>query len=168
MSRIARHLVSLSVVVAVLSALPAYAQQSAKRQARAAKRGQQASARAFQFPKEITLTEEQQTKLKALQQEYGPKLDAANKKLDEVLTAEQRAARNETAKANRDAKKTGREARDAINASLKLTPEQKTKYDAAQKEVQELRKVVEQKKSELLTAEQRAQLPKRRTAKRTK
>jgi hypothetical protein len=166
MSQRVTRIVCLSVIVAILPAVPAFAQKAAKKQARAANR--KATTQLFEFPKEITLTEEQQAKVKALKEEYGPKVDAAAKKLDEVLTAEQRTARAQAAKANRDAKKTGKEAREAVNAALKLTAEQQAKWDAAQKEMQELRRTVEQKKRDLLTAEQQAKLPKRAAAKKTK
>lgn len=158
MSRLISHLVACSVVFAIAIASPAYG-QNAKQQQRAAKRA--AENVLFQFPKEITLTEEQQAKLKAIKDEYSPKLAAISTKQNEILTEEQRTARTEVGKANREAKKTGKEAQAAIETALKLTDEQKTKWTATQKEMQELRKVVEQKKAELLTEEQKAKLPKR-------
>ena len=162
MSQVVRSAVALSAVLTLLSAAPSLA-QTAKQQARAAKRA--ADNPIFQLPKEITLSEEQQTKLKALKDEYGPKLAALTTKQSEILTKEQQAARAEVTKANREAKKTGKEAQEAVNAALKLTDEQKTKWTAAQKEMQELRKTIEQKKRELLTEEQKAKLPKGRKGK---
>jgi hypothetical protein len=162
MSQLVRSAVALFAVGTLLSAAPAFAQQTAKQQQRAAKRA--ADNPIFQVPKEITLSEEQQTKLKALKDEYSPKLAALTAKQSEILTKEQQAARAEVTKANREAKKTGKEAQEAVNAALKLTDEQKAKWTAAQKEVQELRKTIEQKKRELLTEEQKAKLPKQRRA----
>jgi hypothetical protein len=158
--------ICLPLAVLLLSVGPAFAQKAAKKEARKAQRA--AGAQLFEFPKEITLSEEQQAKLKSLKDEYSPKVEAANKKLNEVLTPEQQTARREAAKANREAKKTGKEARDAVNAALKLSNEQQAKWDAAQKEFQALRREIEQKKNELLSAEQRARLPKRGAAKRAK
>ena len=162
MSQLVRTFVALSAVVMLVCVSSAFGQQAAKKEARAAKRA--AENPIFQFPKEITLSEEQQAKLKALKDEYGPKLAAVQAKQNEVLTAEQRSARAEANKANREAKKSGKEAQEAIAAALKLTDEQKTKWAAVQKEQQELRKTIEEKKRELLTEEQKAKLPKRRAA----
>jgi hypothetical protein len=165
MTRVLRPFLTFGVVAAVLSAAPAWAQKAAKKEARAAQR---ASEKAFEFPAEITLSPEQQAKVKALKDEYGPKLQAANKKLTDILTPEQRAARAEAGKANREAKKTGKQARDAQLAALKLTDEQKVKWDAAQKESQELRKLISQKMHDLLTEDQKAKLPKRGKPKKAK
>lgn len=119
----------------------------------------------FQLPKEITLSDEQQAKLKTLQEEYVPKWVAASQKQTAILTKEQRKARTEANKANRAAKKTGKEAQEAVLAALMLTDQQKGEWEAAQKEVAALRKEIEQKKQDLLTPEQKAQLPKPKKAK---
>lgn len=161
MVRIARPLVCL--VAALLMTATANAQEKPKQRAAGAKRA--ANAQVFQLPKTITLTEEQQAKLKALQEEYSAKWAAALKKQNEILTPEQRTARAEANKANREAKKSGKEAQEAVMAALKLTDEQKAKWEAAQKEVAELRKEIEQKKRELLTPEQKEKLRKRQPAK---
>jgi hypothetical protein len=137
MSQLLRRTITLSIVVTLMSALPAFGQKAAKQQARAAKRA--GENQAFQLPKDITLSEDQQAKLKALKDEYGPKLAALTAKQNEILTPEQRTARAEAAKANREAKKSGKEAQEAVNAALKLTDEQKAKWTATQKEMQELR-----------------------------
>jgi Spy/CpxP family protein refolding chaperone len=148
----------LLALVAVVAVTPAFGQKEAKQKERAAKRA--AANPIFQFPKTITLTAEQQTKLQAIKDEYAPKLAAVSAKQNEILTPEQRTARTEATKANREAKKSGKEAQEAVTAALKLTDEQKTKWSATQKEMQELRKTIEEKKRELLTEEQKAQLPK--------
>jgi hypothetical protein len=158
MSQLLRSTVALFAALTLISTSSLLA-QNAKQQQRAAKRA--GENRLFQFPKEITLSEEQQTKLKAIKDEYAPKLAAISAKQNEILTAEQRTARAEVAKANREAKKTGKEAQAAVDAALKLTDEQKTKWAATQKEMQELRKAVQQKMRELLTEDQKAKLPKR-------
>jgi hypothetical protein len=160
MSQCLRHAVVLTAVFFLVSAAPSFGQRAEKQKARAAKRA--AQNQVFQLPKDITLSEEQQTKLNALKEQYGPKLAAISAKQNEILTPEQRAARAEVAKANREAKKAGKEAQEAINAALKLTEEQKAKWTAAQKEMQDLRKEIDQKKRDLLTEEQKAKLPKRR------
>lgn len=160
MSCVIRSVVCSAVLFGVT--VPAMAQETKVRPGAVKRAAQNAM---FQLPKDITLTEEQQTKLKALVDEYSPKLAALNVKQTEILTPEQVAARTEAAKANREAKKTGKEAQAAINAALKLTDEQKTKWEASQKELAELRKVIEQKKRDLLTEEQKAKLPKRGAAK---
>jgi hypothetical protein len=160
MSSVIRSAICASAVVALFSATSVSGQQVRPGAVKRAAQNQ-----VFQLPKDITLTEEQQTKLKALVDEYSPKLAALNAKQSEILTPEQVAARAEVTKANREAKKTGKEAQAAVEAALKLTDEQKTKWAAAQKELADLRKTIEQKKRDLLTEEQKAKLPKQRAAK---
>lgn len=65
--------------------------------------------------------------------ENAPKIAEAQAKVDAVLTDEQRAAQKTARKAAKDAGKKGREAAAEIEAALKLTPEQKTKRDEAQR-----------------------------------
>jgi hypothetical protein len=153
-----RSVVVLSAL-AVTIAAPAFGQRNAKPKERAAKRA--AENPIFKFPNAITLTSEQEAKLQALKDEYAPKLAAISGKQNEILTPEQRKARTEVTKANREAKKSVKEAQEAVAAALKLTDDQKQKWTATQKEMQELRKEIEGKKEALLTAEQKALLPKK-------
>jgi Spy/CpxP family protein refolding chaperone len=144
--------------IAIVVASPVFgAEQEAKQ--KAAKRPTPA---VFTFPKEITLTEDQQAKLKAIQDEFGPKLAELQKKQTDLLTPEQKKARADAAKANKDANKTGKAAQQATMAALKLTPEQQTKWDAVAAELKPLRAKIEEKKLTILTDEQKTKLPARK------
>jgi Skp family chaperone for outer membrane proteins len=146
---------SLAAGLLALTALSADAQE--KKGKKNADAG--AASQAFQLPKEITLTPEQQAKMDALKKEHGPKLAELQKKADDLLTAEQKQARKDAiAKAKTD-KLEGKARREAIESSLKLTPEQKTKYDAAQKELQAKTTEVRGKIAEFLTEEQKEKVP---------
>lgn len=142
-------------VLAAATALPAIAQEKGKK--KAADAG--AASQAFQLPKEITLTAEQQAKLDALKKEHGPKLAELQKKVDDVLNSEQVQARKDAlAKAKTD-KLEGKARRDALMAALKLTPEQQTKWDAASKDLQAKTTEIRGKIAEFLTEEQKAKVP---------
>lgn len=122
---------------------------------------------AFAIPKEITLTAEQQTKLDEIKKEQGPKLAELTKKLDSVLTDEQKAARKEAmAKAKADGKK-GKEAAAAVDEALKLTDEQKKQRAEIQPELAKLQLSVKEQIHGLLTDEQKThyKLPKAKKAK---
>ncbi|MEN6559023.1 MAG: hypothetical protein ABFC54_12685 [Thermoguttaceae bacterium] len=102
----------------------------------------------------VTLTDEQKAKINELKAEYGPKLLEAQQKMNGVLTAEQKKARNEAAKAARAAGKTPQETRKDIEAAVNLTDEQKE----TRKEFDSLRKEVQKKAMAILTPEQQEQL----------
>ena len=50
------------------------------------KAGMAAGQQIFNLPKEITLTDEQKTKLEEIKKEHGPKLAELTKKMDDTLT----------------------------------------------------------------------------------
>lgn len=110
--------------------------------------------------KGLTLTDEQKTKIEALKTEYAPKVKDAMKKMDDVLTADQKKARDEVLKADKAAGKKGPEVRKDVEAALKLTDEQKTKKEAAKNEMKTLQKDVRGKVIALLTPEQQEQVKK--------
>ncbi len=120
---------------------------------------------AFAIPKEITLTAEQQTKLDEIKKEQGPKLAELTKKLDSILTDEQKAARKE-AMAKADGKK-GKEAAAAVDEALKLTDEQKKQRAEIQPELAKLQLSVKEQIHGLLTDEQKThyKLPKAKKVK---
>jgi Skp family chaperone for outer membrane proteins len=149
------------IVLSLAAGLLAMTTLSADAQEKKGKKNAQAGAgsQAFQLPKEITLTTEQQAKLDALKKEHGPKLAELQKKVDDLLTAEQKQARKDAvAKAKTD-KLEGKARREALESALKLTPEQKTKYDAANKDLQAKVTEVRGKIAEFLTDEQKAKAP---------
>jgi Spy/CpxP family protein refolding chaperone len=118
-----------------------------------------ANAQVFQLPKDIQLNAEQQAKLDALKKEYGPKVAELQKQLNEILTPEQRKAREEAAAQIKEEKLDGKERQQKILAALKLTPEQQEKWDTAQKRTTELNVTIRGKIGEFLTDEQRAKVP---------
>lgn len=118
----------------------------------------------FQLPKEITLTDDQQTKLEALKKEHSPKLAELAKKLDDGITDDQKKARREAiAKAKADGKK-GKEAQAEIEAALNLTDEQKKKRAETQPEMAKLQLSIKEQIHALLTDDQKThyKLPKTR------
>jgi Spy/CpxP family protein refolding chaperone len=109
--------------------------------------------------KDVTLTADQKTKIDALKTEYEPKVKDAFKKMD-VLTPEQKKARNEAVKAAKAAGKPRPEVWKEAEKVVKLTDDQKTKRDAAAKEMKSLRKEISGKVLAVLTPEQQAQVKK--------
>lgn len=132
--------------------LPGVAQEKRKKNADA---GQQV----FQLPKEITLSAEQQAKLDELKKEYGPKLAELQKKASDILTEEQKKARTDAQAKAKSEKLKAKDAREALLAALKLTPEQQAKWDAVQKEIQTTTQEVRGKIAGFLTEEQKAKAP---------
>jgi Spy/CpxP family protein refolding chaperone len=120
------------------------------------------SAAAFQLPKEIQLTDEQNAKLQELRKDLQPKLAALLKKEESMLTAEQRAAGAAAAKEAKQSGKTGKEAREAVEAAMKLSPEQQANYRDLQREMGQMRKEIAGRIASILTPEQREKLNKGR------
>lgn len=125
-------------------------------------RGRAVGGAAFAVPKGIELSDEQQEQVAALRKEYAPKMREIAKKIG--LSADQRKAMAEARKAAAADGKKGKEAREAINAAVNLSDEQK----AAQAEMQELAKEIRGKVMDLLTEDQKAKLPKRGGGKKAK
>ncbi len=115
-----------------------------------------------QMLKGLNLTDEQKTKVDALKKEYGAKFKDAWKKAGDIVTADQKKARDEALKAAKEAGKKGPDVRKDVEAAMKLTDEQKAKMADARKEAQSLRKEVREKFMALLTDEQKEQLKKGR------
>jgi hypothetical protein len=82
------------------------------------------------------LSAESKAKANKVIDEHAAKLKEAQAKVDAVLTAEQAQAQKQARKDARTAGKKGKEAKAALEAALKLTPEQKTKLAAAQTALQ--------------------------------
>lgn len=121
----------------------------------------------FAIPKEITLTDDQKTKLEAIKKEHGAKLSELTKKLDESLTDEQKKARKEAGeKARADGKK-GKDLQSAVDEALKLTDDQKKKRAEVQPELAKLTQSIKEQIHGILTEEQKAhyKLPKAKKAK---
>jgi hypothetical protein len=147
----------LSLALALLIATPLLAGDKEKKQANA-KKGEKKPAKAFSLADgtlkrlaKAELTEEQISKIKALSKEYTPKLSAARKKLDSILTDEQKRQRRAAFAA---AKKAGKKPSEVINA-FKLTTEQQEAQQAARKEMRECQGAYMKAVFALLSPEQR-------------
>lgn len=143
-------------VIALTVTVPLAAQEKNKAKGR---KGDSVAA-AFELPKGsgIELSDEQKKKVEELKKEYGPKLKEAQEKVDGLLSADQRKAQED---ARRNLKKEGKDRKDAraaIEESLKLTDEQKKTYVDANKSVAELQKTIRTKMLDLLTAEQKSKI----------
>lgn len=147
----------LSMALALATAASIAIAQDAPKKGKRAQAG--ANSQVFQLPKDVTLTAEQQSKLDALKKEQGPKIAEVQKKIEEILTPEQRQARKDVAAKIKEEKLKGKQAQERTLEALKLTAEQKPKWDAAQKEMQELQGKIREQIAGFLTDEQKAKVP---------
>ncbi len=107
---------------------------------------------------ELDLTEEQKEELKKLREKHGPKFKEVFDKMQDVLTEEQKSAGEEAMKEAKESGKKGRELFQAIEASLKLTDEQKEKMDKLAPEVRALQREMMKEIRGILTPEQQERL----------
>lgn len=161
MTKIWKCLLSFSLAAFLVT--PAIAQDAKAKKNRPARK----EPPAVQLPKDITLTDEQKTKVAELEKEYALKMKELREKLDKVLTEEQKQARlnvmkeaREKAKDSKDARR-GKELQQAIKDAMKLSEEQQKKYDEADKQIVALRQEILEKVKPILTDEQKEKLPKR-------
>jgi Spy/CpxP family protein refolding chaperone len=110
----------------------------------------------------LTLTDEQKAKVAELKKEYDPKFTENMTKSQGVLTDEQKKARREAAQKARADGKNRKEMQEAIDAAVKLTPEQKKTQEELKKAGEALTKEVQAKVDSILTAEQKEQQKKMR------
>lgn len=115
-----------------------------------------AYAQVFSFPKEVKLTKDQEEKLAQLRKEYTPKLDEAAAKLAKVMTPERQKVAAAARKEATTAGKKGKELQEAVDAALKLSKEEQEQLKAANQERNKLNKEINEKKTALLTEEQKA------------
>lgn len=165
MTKFWKCLLSLSLAAFLLSPVMA---EDAKAKKKANARKEQP---AVQLPKDITLTDEQKTKVAALEKEFAPKMKELREKLDKVITEEQKKARLEVMKEAREKGKEGKKGKElaqAIKDAMKLTEEQQKKYDETEKQIVALRHEILEKVKPLLTDDQKAKLPKRPEARKKK
>ena len=116
----------------------------------------------FTLPKEITLTDDQKSKLEEIKKEHGPKLAELTKKMDDTLTADQKKARKEAGdKARADGKK-GKDLQSAVDAAVNLTDDQKQAQEEVKPELTKLQGAIREKIHGLLTDDQKThyKLPK--------
>jgi Spy/CpxP family protein refolding chaperone len=113
----------------------------------------------------LKLTDDQKAKVADLQKEYGPQAADLAKKMAAILTDDQRKARAEAMKAAKDAGKSDKECRDAGNAAVTLTDEQKARQGEVKAEIAPIVKEVRGKLMAILTPEQQALLKPAKKAK---
>ncbi len=113
---------------------------------------------AVKVPKGIELTADQQTKLDALNKEFGPKLVECRKKAASIITADQKKARTEAIKKAKADGKKGKDLREAANAALAITADQKAKQAETKKAMAALNKEIKTQFTALLSDEQKAKL----------
>lgn len=104
----------------------------------------------------IEFSKEQQAKVEVIRKEFAPKLAENQSQWDSVVTEEQMQARREAFQKARDAGKEARELRDAVEAAVKLTDQQREQRAAIQKERDELLVAIRSELTALLTDQQRA------------
>jgi len=154
----------LVLTLAVVLAMPAMAADEKKKKK---KKGRKAPA-AVRVPKGIVLTAEQKKQVAVINKEFAPQLLAIGKKAREIITPEQRKARSEAAKKAKADGKKGKEARAAVNAAVEITAEQKKALAEVNKARQAITKAARAKFAAILTAEQKAKLPKPKGKKKKK
>ena len=162
MTKFWKCLLSLSLAACLLSPLMAEDAKAKRKKNQPAKEPP-----AVQLPKDITLNDEQKTKVAELEKEYGPKMKELREKLDKALTEEQKKARHDAMTEAREKGKEGKRGKElhqAINDAMKLSEEQQKKYDETDKQITALRLEILEKVKPLLTDEQKEKLPKRAAA----
>ena len=107
---------------------------------------------------ELDLTDEQNEQLKKLREKLGPQFKGVFGKMQDVLTEEQKIAGEEAMRAAKEAGKKGRDFFQAIEASLKLTDEQKEKMDKLAPEIRALQREMMKEIRGILTPEQQEKL----------
>lgn len=127
-----------------------------------AKKNDPANNAVFNIPSEITLTDEQKTKLEEIKKEQAPKLGELTSKLDGLLTADQKSARKTAMAKNKADGKKGKEAKAAVDEALKLTDEQKKQRGELEPALAKLNQSIKEQIHGLLTDEQKThyKLPK--------
>ena len=155
----------LVLTLVALIAVPAMAADEKKKKKK--KKGRKAPV-VVKVPKSIELTVDQKKQVAAINKEFGPKLAAVQKKINTVITPDQRKARSAAnKKAKADGVK-GKARNAAIQAALNLSDDQKTKMKELAKERQAVQKAARAKFVEILTDEQKAKLPKKKGKKKKK
>jgi Spy/CpxP family protein refolding chaperone len=106
----------------------------------------------------LDLTDEQKEKLGAIRDDFDGKKNAIHEKLAALLTEEQKQSAKDAMDSAKQAGKTGRAFYQSLEASLKLTDEQKQKMEPIGKELRTLVADSMKKVNEVLTPEQKEKL----------
>ena len=153
-----RTLLTLACIVAMSSCLSA--QDEAKGKKKKNNRQKQATNQMMRGFNKLDLTDEQKKEMQAVIKENYSKIVEAQKKVDGVLSPEQRKARKDAwAKAKKEGVK-GRKATEMVNKELGLTEEKMKEYNDAQKAMNGVRAEIRKLLMAKLTDEQRASMQK--------
>ena len=109
----------------------------------------------------VSLSDEEKAKIADVKKEFGPKLSEAQKKIDDIFTADQKKARAEAMKEAKAAGKSPRETFQAVEDAVKATDEQKTKRRELEKERFALQRQMTEKALDALTGEHKEQVQKK-------
>lgn len=110
--------------------------------------------------KDLTLTDQQKEEIKKLDKEFAPKRAEITKKMQSILTEDQKKAQAEAQKQIKAEGKKGKEAKETLEAAVKLDDKQKEAMAEARKELGAVSKEFMDKVKGLLTDEQKEQLKK--------
>jgi hypothetical protein len=148
MQRLSSKLLLVACLIALLGfALPASGQKRKRKAADPAARIKKKLA-AAELPTDVL------AKANQVVDEHAAKLKEAQAQVDAALTAEQKQARRDAQKKAKEAGQKRKQAQAAIEAAAKLTPEQKTKLEAAQKNLAAAQAAVNKGLREVLSADQ--------------
>lgn len=154
---------ALSVTLTLTIATAVLSQDARTQGVRRAQPRQQANFLPIFTLRGIEFTQDQQAQVEELRKKYTPQIGDINRKQSGVFTDEQRQAHREVFRTAREAGKQGRELRDAVDAAVKLTDEQKKEQARIRKERDDLFAQIQRELTALLTDDQRRQLrPQRR------
>jgi Spy/CpxP family protein refolding chaperone len=116
----------------------------------------------------IDLTAEQQAKVELVRKEFQPKLAEIQKRRNQIMTKDRRQTEKDARQAAKDSGKKGKDVKAAVDAALRLPPEEAERLAAIQKEQQALVAQIDERVRALLTDEQKAKLPKKAAKKKKK
>jgi acetyl esterase len=151
-----RHAFVFTVMFAMMSAIPLFAQEAKKRD-----KNRQQQRQPFQQVftlRGVEFSKDQQTKVEEMRKKYVPVLVELQEKLNGVYTNEQRRARQQAYRAAKDVGKNAQELRKAADSAAKFTDDQKKQIAAIQKERSDLQAKIQKEIRSLLTDKQQAQL----------
>ena len=134
--------IAISVCFIFALALPAQQQDQNERRSRPIDAETRTLDNIFRLPRNVKLTDTQSAKIKALREKQGRDLAAKflelQRKLNAVYTEQQLADRRKATSEARKAGKNAAQQREAGNAAVKLSDEQKSQIDKLRQEQQEL------------------------------
>lgn len=160
--RTVRTMLALVVCVALVSSVSAAEQRQTRAPEGGRGRMTDAAARVDMMLRNLELTDAQKTQIEDIKKEFGPKLKAAQEKIDSILTDEQKKARAEAMQKARESREGWQTMRETIDKALNLTDAQKKDMETARTASMELNRDLMQKIMAVLTAEQRETLQRAR------